>query len=409
MVSTCLMILGLATGTVADPTIQLAYLPPYTAINEALDSAPELEAARNDLRLAEAEARLLRRGEHELTVGASLDQRQIDRDGRFTEYSGQVSKGVRLPAKARVDQALAGLTYTLAQNRLEDARHQLSLELARRLTDVIDARQQLRLAQNDVATYQRDVSAMERRVALKDAARLDLEQLRSALAKAQAQVDAASGVMQLAEAALFSRFPSLVGKVQDYGAPSAPARPYEAWADLMIERSHELEIVRQEAERARLKARRAGLDRVADPVVGARMFSERGGLETGVGVFVSVPLGLNRREDVYQASLSSAASAEARLRLAEREARLMAQSDTLDVQSRLSSWARLSEASQAAKTAADTVEKGYRLGQISLSDALNARRQAQETERASQRAAKDAHMALLKLYLDAHELWLLEE
>jgi len=385
------------------------YLPPDAAIDAALEAAPELEAARAEMRAAEAEARVILRGEHDLTVSAAVDQRRVDREGDFTEYGGQVSKGIRLPAKTRVDRDLAAVTQALAHNRFEDTRHRLSLELAGLVTGVIEARGQRVLAQRDEDTYRQDVSALERRYALKDAALLEVQQARAALLRAQAQVSTTEGALRLAEDALARRFPGLLAANAAFDAPRAPSRPYEQWPDLMLSRSHELAIVKQEAELARLRARRAGLDRVADPVVGARLFNERGGQETGLGVFVSVPLGQGRREDIYQAGLSSAAAAAARLRQAERDLQLSAQSDVIDAQSRLDAWARLKDAAEMAQTSVETLGKGYRLGEIALGDLLNARRQAQEAARAELSARRDAHMALLRLYLDAHELWLREE
>lgn len=46
------------------------------------------------------------------------------------------------------------------------------------------------------------------------------------------------------------------------------------WAELTLSRSHELEIYRKEAERRDAVAKRARLDRFADPTVGERGFSE---------------------------------------------------------------------------------------------------------------------------------------
>ncbi len=60
-------------------------------------------------------------------------------------------------------------------------------------------------------------------------------------------------------------------------------------------------------------------------------------------------------------------------------------------------------------TLAANKPRAYELGERDLTDLLAAKRQGFEAERQELRARSTAHSALLRLALDAHELWLFEE
>ena len=104
----------------------------------------------------------------------------------------------------------------------------------------------------------------------------------------------------------------------------APEVPLPALADARLSQLGDLVVVNShliaaaEAESARMAAvaDRARADRMADPKVGLRLFSEFGGLERGAGVFVSMLLGGGHRRAVASEASAGASAARADEQLA---------------------------------------------------------------------------------------------
>ena len=71
-------------------------------------------------------------------------------------------------------------------------------------------------------------------------------------------------------------------------------------------------------------------------------------------------------------------------------------------------YAGVMNARAAAEQSARRIARGYDLGELDLADRLLAERQAFEMRRLELEARARAHLALLKMALDAHELWLAE-
>lgn len=404
--------LALASASVAgEPGLKRPdFLPPDALISVVLDAAPSVLEAEAMLSSSKAEANLLRAGDYETTTLASIDNRRIRGEGGVSEWSLQLSRPIRLPGKAWLDRKAGAAGVSAAMNSVEDARHQTSLTLVRLWVQWLEAEERRTIDQRELDTYRRDVSALERRVELKDASRLELEVMKAAAARAQASVDASSGAAMAARVDLESAFPGLAPERPPIlNEPTSPQRAFELWPELIVSRSHEITIVRDLADREDLLARRAQMDRTPDPTLGVRTFNERGGAETGVGVFVSVPFGGPRRSALAQKQIALASAARVRLQRMEREVRGVAQRDVVAARSDLASWAAVREA--AAQTAAATahLRRAYDLGERDLSDLLLGERQLFEAKRNELAARAAAQMSSLKLALDAHELWLADE
>ena len=146
-----------------------------------------------------------------------------------------------------------------------------------------------------------------------------------------------------------------------------------------------------------------------DPTVGVRTFNEQGGEETGVGIFISAPLSGARRSAAAEQQSASASAAQARLAMSTREIRAAAQGDVIAATAALEAWRSAALALDAAQKASGRTARAYELGERDLSDRLLADRQTFDARRMELQARADAHRALLKLALDAHELWLTEE
>src|SRR3546814_20756083 len=92
---------------------------------------------------------------------------------------------------------------------MEDARHQAALLLSGYWNDWLVAGG---LYRNDLVTVrwlEKELSALRRRVALRDAAALDVDQATAALAQAQAQVATSLAAREQARVALDANFPQI--------------------------------------------------------------------------------------------------------------------------------------------------------------------------------------------------------
>lgn len=416
MIRRILLCAAMATATAApvraaEPGIDRpAFLPPDAAILGVLDASPPVALAQGRLSQARAEARQFAAGEHETTFTATFDDRRVRGDGDYSEWSGQLSRGLRLPGKGRLDRAAGAAGVRAAEDAVEDARHQASLDLVDRWVRWVEAAERRAIDTAEAESYAREVQALGRRVELKDAALLELEEARGAEARARAALVQSAGLERRARVELSSVFPGLVPQTAvPLPPPGAPRRPFDSWAALIVERSHEISMARYEADREDALARRARLDRAPDPTIGVRTFSERGGDESGVGVFVSIPFSGPRRSAIADRQAGVAAQALARHALVSREIRATAETDVVAAEAGLAAWRDAEAARAASGLAADRITRAYQLGERDLADRLLAERQAFEARRFELAARAEAHRTLLRMALDAHELWLAEE
>uniref|UniRef100_UPI0035ADFD62 hypothetical protein n=1 Tax=Phenylobacterium sp. TaxID=1871053 RepID=UPI0035ADFD62 len=89
--------------------------------------------------------------------------------------------------------------------------------------------------------------------------------------------------------------------------------------------------------------------------------------------------------------------------------RAAAQGDVIAATAALEAWHSAALALDAAQKASGRTARAYELGERDLSDRLLSDRQTFDARRMELQARAGAHRALLKLALDAHELWLTEE
>jgi cobalt-zinc-cadmium efflux system outer membrane protein len=402
------MLALLLAGIALPAHAQSGDLPPPDLVVRALDTQPTVAAAIARVDAARAEGDALRRGSHEVTAQGTLSRRTIDRDGDYAEFDTTVSRAFRLPGKAALDRSSGQLGIAVATNRMEDARHQAALVLAQLWYDWLRATDLHRNAIALVENQRALVHMTDRRVALRDAARLDLEQANVALALAQTQVGDAAADRDRAHALLATRFPELPlpAEPPSLAEPEIPSEGFEHLQALIVERSHEIGAAAGQAERRAVMARRARADRIADPSLGVRLFSERGGEERGAGLYASLPFGGGHRR-----ALADQASAEATAALAdrnevEREVASNAAADVAEARGRLSAWQSSREAVRRAQESAALSARGQSLGAIDLVDRLYAERQANEARAAEIAARAAAARLILKLRIDAHTLWI---
>lgn len=401
------MLLMLAPGTLH---AQRADLPPVEKVNEALDNHPTVMAAAARVEAARARGDMLRRGTHEATIAGSYIRRSVDREGGYDEFDATLSRPFRLPGKAALDRESGALGVEVAENQMEDARHQAALVLSGLWHDWLTAGSHYRNDLDTVRSLEAALTALRRRVQLRDASALDLDQASAALAQAQAQAAASLSAREQARVILVATFPEipLPPEPAELALPELPLQNLETMRALVVERSHEIRAADREAQRLAVVARRVRADRIADPSFGVRLFSERSGMERGAGVVASIPLGGGyRRAAADQASAEANA---ARLELAniQRSVAAIADADLSNARTRLEAWRSARASAQSASDAAGRTERGYQLGQIDLVDLLYARRQANDARRSEIDARSEASRALLKLQIDSHSIWVTE-
>src|SRR3546814_10358039 len=127
---------------------------------------PSVAAARARVDAARADRDMLAKGSHEIAVAGRYVRRSVDREGGYDEFDATSSRPFRLPGKAALDREAGALGMEVAENRMEDARHQAALLLSGYWKDwLVDGG----LYRNDLVTVgwlAKALSALRRRVAL---------------------------------------------------------------------------------------------------------------------------------------------------------------------------------------------------------------------------------------------------
>jgi outer membrane protein TolC len=382
-------------------------LPPDEAIERAIEDHPLVQSALARRDAARETARGLRAGPHEFSVSGSYVERRIDRDGTYSEYDATLERGIRLPGKAALDRKVGELGMAAAEYRVADTRHRAALLFNELWWDWLTAQADVKAAEAAVANLSSALSAVERRVTLQDAAPVDADQARAALATARLSLEQRQARAAIARSRIEVQFPSLPLPVEapELPEPELPPTGLGLLRDQVLVQNHSMPGAQAEADRQSALALRAQKDRIADPTVGLRLFSERGGAERGIGVVASIPIGGKARAAIAGQAAADARAAAADFAAARYTAQETAATDYAEASKRWTAWQRSIEARSSSEKAAQRLRQGYRLGGVDLADLLYAERQAQEALNAETAARADALRAFSRLRIDAHELW----
>ncbi len=385
-------------------------LPALSSVDATLDGVPSVIAAGARLEAARAHARQLGVGPYEITVEAHYDRRFLTAtpDNRsVNELNLIASRAFRLPGKAALDRKAGTYEVIAAQNNYADARHQVALALASAWFDLVSAGERVAVLERSVNGEQQLLRAVDLRVAYKDAAKLDADRTRLEVGMTQAQLAGALTDLAHARSVLSAAYPTLIDQVVPPTTVllSPDVATLRAWHDRILSDSHELRAAQAQYDQQATLARRAALDRVADPTLGARAFTEQGGNEKGLGVQLSIPLGGRYRAAVAQQAGAGAKESAATLAQVHRTVQVTADADLADASGQLAAYAINQRAVTAAREASARLTEGYRLGGVDLADLLYARRQQRDAELAEAEARARAARAVTKLRIDAHILW----
>ncbi len=395
----------------ASPLLAEPGFPPETAVLPALNVHPSVEAAKARIGVAQAEEKALKSGPHEFTVSGSYIRRSVVREQTYDEYDATLSRAIRLPGKARLDRKAGAFGVVAAENHFEDVRHQAALLLNDLWWDWLGASSEAQVNAQGVENLERTLASVRRRMHLRDAAQLEVDQTEAALGSARLMAAQSKGRADLARTRISIQFPSLPlpEAAPELPLPERPQAGFALWRDEVIARSHEIAAAEAEASRYSALSERARRDRIADPTVGLRVFSERNGDERGAGLVFSVPIGGKHRSALADKSAAEASAAQAELTGVRFDVQEMADGDLDRAEASWSAWQRSREGLNAQVAALLKTRRGNQFGALDLSDVLLAERQAHDAFRSEIAARTDALRAITRLRIDSHNLWIEEE
>ncbi len=385
-----------------------AGMPDEAAVQTALDEHPSVMAARARVEAARADARALKAGPHEVTLSGSYIRRDVDNEGRFNEYEATVMRPFRLPGKKRLDKKAGEYGLIAAENRAEDVKHQAATLLAELWWGWLGSAEEARVDAQAVKNYEAMLASVTRRMQLRDAAQLDVDHAEAALGAARLAAEQSRGRTELGHARLAAQYPSLPLPVEapQLPLPTVPEVGFAALRDLVIARSHEIAAADAEAARVNTLAERTRRDRIADPSLGFRVFSERDGLEKGVGLIASIPLGGSHRSALADRAEREAQAVSAEAGAVRFDVQEMADTGLASADAAWRSWKRSREGMKAQVDGVTKMRRGHELGAFDLSDLLLVERMTHDAFRSEVQARKDALLAITNLRIDSHTLWI---
>lgn len=392
----------------AAPVLAEPGLPPEAVVALALDNHPSVVAARARIGEARADARILRVGPEEVVVQGIIQRRDVRGVGLVPEYDLQFTRPIRLPGKAALDRRAGEAGIDAADNRADDSRHQAALMLSRQWWAWLGAAAEQRMLHGAAEIMATAVSATRQRLKLRDASALELDSALAAEGAAQAAALQAQARETAARAMLAASFPDLPlpANAPDLPEPALPTEGPAKLAQLVVERSHEIGASAADFDRAEALKARAARNRIADPSIGLRAFSEQGGNEKGVGLVIAMPLGGRARAAAADRATAASASAAAELAATRRAINAMAAEDAALATGYLKAWEQARLAADSAAAAATRQRAGHKLGGVDLADRLVAERLARDAALDEVRARTAALEAITRLRVDSHTLWM---
>ena len=384
----------------------LSVLPPELAVRRMLEAMPQLRSSVIGIDLARTGKTRLDAGHYEWSAKAATSRRTEQSGASFNEQELTLERPVRWFGKAGKDGAIGDKSIFVAEASHADAWHEAGRAL---MTDWFGVLREMsatrRLAeQQGVADQLRTIA--EKRVKAGDAAQLELLQADTESRRVAALLLQAQQRQEQTLQMLGAQYPGLPQPdAAHLPEPQPSAHPAAFWLDKITSDNHELELAQADADLVALQASRIASDKMPDPTIGFRAGRERDGQERIFGISLSIPLpGAARSADSSSAALKSNLAQErlalARIKVMSGAARVISDSERSQAIWQTMQQIRLQSAQQAT-----TMMSAYRLGEATLSDALNTRRLALDAALAAESAQIDALAAHARLHLDAHMIW----
>lgn len=401
------LLCSMATCRTAAQAVTSSPLPDPVAALAAIDERPAVQIALAGIAAADARASALRTGPHESVLGGVWQDRRVDGEGGYREWEASVSRGVRWPGKVAIDRDLAKLESETARDSLADARHEEARRLLSAWFHWLRAAAQADHDAEVADAAGRTLAAVRREMDEGATSTMAMELAQAESGKASARAARSRQAERQARHALAIAYPSLPlpEEAPVVAAPVLPVRELSAWREVILAHNHEYALARLASERAELEARRAAADRLPDPTVGIRVLSERTGAERAVGVTFTMPIPGVQRRSAAVVARGEAAAAAARLESTRRSLEVTAAEDIANVRGTFTAWQSLQPAADAARQHLRRAQRAYELGESSLAEWLLSMGSAADTLHEERLGRLDAHEAIARLTVDAHELW----
>jgi outer membrane protein, heavy metal efflux system len=396
----------------------LPYLPAEASVKEVLLSSPLMQAARSKKEAGTARAQGIDSGTAEFTLrSTSQRRREVATGTPLHESLVSLERPVRFWGKRGMDADLATQTQAFADIEYADAMHEGARELMRfwfaYLRALVDQK-------NAITTF--DLAAKMQRLTQIQLKQGEISQLDAELAHAELErITAARSVAdaQLASSAsaFTRRYAGIVlpthmpAALRLDASPNLPAltETMAVMRQEFLDKNHELNMMRVDAQRLRLAADRASRDRLPDPTVGVFSGRERAGAETISGVMFSMPFPGASRFHHATALVADAQAASDKVLLAEQQLGAMFESMFIQFQHKRQAADNLKSAAQRQALAAEKSVKAYTLGEGSLSDVLLIARMASDNLNAAERMQLEVLELLALIRLDLHQMWDFDE
>jgi outer membrane protein TolC len=226
-------------------------------------------------------------------------------------------------------------------------------------------------------------------------------------ASAQAELMRAQADVETQRLRLATDFPQIAvpDRAPDLPDPALLEGTSASWVERIVAGSHEIGIYTETAAQHDAMARRASADRLPDPTIGVRTFSEFSGIEKGWGLVFSMPIGVTRRDADARSQQAAADAARSQVDATRRDITREAQLTLANANLSFKLWKAARAARVAHATSLARQRRAYELGEISLTERLQAERLDAEAALVELRTRVDAHEALLRVKVDGHEMW----
>lgn len=396
----------------------LPYLPAEAAVKEALITSPLMQAARAQKDAGSARAKGIDAGSAEFTLrSTSQRRRDVAAGTQLHESMVSIERPVRFWGKRGMDADLATQTQALADIAYADAMHEGARELMRLWFSYLRA---LADQKNAVTTF--DLAAKMQRLTQIQLKQGEISQLDAELV--HAEFERITAARSVADAQLISSASALSRRYAGLSLPaqmplglgldavsqlSALSESMAAMRQEFLEKNHELNMMRVDAQRLRLAADRASRDRLPDPTVGVFSGRERAGAETISGVMFAMPFPSASRFHQASALIADAQAASDKVQLAEQQLGAMFDNMWIQFQHKRTAVDNLKSAAQRQAVAAEKSVKAYTLGEGSLSDVLLIARMASDNLNAAERMQLEVVELLAMIRLDLHQIWDFDE
>ena len=403
------------TTSLTTTTAQIMpYLPGEVAVKEALLSSPLMQAARSKKESGSARAKGIDSGSGEFLLrSSSQSRREVAAGTQMHESMVSIELPVRFWGKRGIDADLAKQTQAFADIEYADAMHEGARELMRLWFAYLRA-----LADKTNAQTTFDLAAKMQRLTQIQLKQGNISQLDAELASAEFERITAARLVAEAQfastsSAFTSRYKGMVlptlmpASLRLDSAPSLPAlnEPLDAMRQEFLEKNHELNMMRVDAQRLRLTADRASRDRLPDPTIGVFSGRERAGTETIAGVMLSIPLPGASRFHHANALGADAETARDKVHLAEQQLGAMFESMWIQFQNKRFAAENLKSAALRQALVAEKSVKAYTLGEGTLSDVLLIARMASDNLNAAEHMQLEMVELLALIRLDLHQIW----